>query len=49
MAPKRQENLIHYHLGNTKTNTRLQQDIKNAFFASIKNKQLSPTHQKTPS
>ena len=28
MTPKRQEHLTHHHLGNTKTNTHLQQDIE---------------------
>ena len=37
MAPKRHEHLTHHHLGDTKTNTRLQQDLKNAFFVSTKN------------
>ena len=36
MAPKTHEHLTYHHLENTKTSTHLQQDINNAFFASIR-------------
>ena len=44
----RNERLNCHNLGNPKTCIRLQQDIKNAFFVSMRNLQLSLTHQKTP-